>query len=514
MVSRATSVPEEDRDTYDIVAPRPDVLVESLRAFGYSPQAALADLVDNSIAAGAHTVDITFTWDGADSWIKVCDDGSGMTPDELVAAMRPGSQSPLLVRDQRDLGRFGLGLKTASFSQCRRLTVQSVKRGGVVAATRRWDLDYISATSEWRLLHGSAPGSEQRLDAASDRGGTQVLWERLDRLVGDVRVGDQKAERHYLDIVSEIEDHLAMVFHRYMSKRGGVALRINGHRIAPWDPFLLDESATQWLAEESLPLGTESVRVRPFVLPHHAKIDPSTHRSAAGRRGWNGQQGFYVYRHERLLVAGSWLGLGFQQEEHCKLARIAIDLPNSLEMDHAWDIDVRKSRARPPGALRENLRRIARVTRERAVAVYRYRGKSLARRAAGDQTFIWSQHLRNGKVSYTINRDHPLVADALHIPTPYRSSVRALLRLVEETLPVPMILLDGAERPGQQADPFDDMPTPEILRVMTQIYRVLRHGGLSPQQARERLTTMEPFDRFLDLVTSLDDQIDAMEDNE
>jgi len=99
MVSQATSVPEEDRDTYDIVAPHPDALVESLRAFGYSPQAAIADLVDNSIAAGAHTVSITFTWDGANSWIKVYDDGGGMTPDELVVAMRPGSQSPLLVRD-------------------------------------------------------------------------------------------------------------------------------------------------------------------------------------------------------------------------------------------------------------------------------------------------------------------------------------------------------------------------------------------------------------------------------
>jgi len=511
VVEQTLTEREDARESYDIVAPRPDALVESLRAFGYSPQAAIADLLDNSIAAGARTIRITFTWNGADSWIRVLDDGRGMTPDDLVAAMRPGSRSPLAVRDEQDLGRFGLGLKTASFSQCRRLTVRSRRERDAAIATRRWDLDYINATAEWRLLNGAAPGAEGRFVDVAGGGWTQVLWEHMDRLVGDVAVGDLKAERRFLDIVADIERHLAMVFHRYMGDQEGVEIWINGRRVDPWDPFLLAEDATQWLAEETLPLGKATIRVSPFVLPHHSRIDEPTHRRAAGLRGWNGQQGFYIYRGERLLVHGSWLGLGFAQEEHYKLARIAIDIPNS--MDHEWDIDVRKSRARPPGILREDLRRIARVTRERAADVYRYRGRALARKSSGGAIFLWGQQLKHGKISYRINRDHPLVADVLSIPAPYRASVRALLQMIEETVPVPMILLDGTEHPDQHARAFDDVPSPEVLEVMDRIYRVLRRGGLPAPQARERLAAMEPFDRFPDLVMSLNDQIETMEDD-
>ena len=303
-----------DAGAYEIVAPHAAALVESLRAFGYTHQGAIADLIDNSISAGARNVWLDFAWDGPASSIAIRDDGSGMTSAQLVSAMRPGSRSPLDKRADDDLGRFGLGLKTASFSQCRRLTVTSKtqKDGGV---TRRWDLDYIGRTSEWRLLAGPAPGSESRLALMDEQDcGTQVLWECLDRIVDGSPTDDLRSHRRFLDLVAQVEAHVAMTFHRFLSDRKGISIHVNGRTVEAWDPFLEGSAATWQLGEERLHLHGAAITIRPYILPHHTKIDADTHTRAGGVGGWNAQQGFYVYRNRRLLVAGDWLGLGFQKE--------------------------------------------------------------------------------------------------------------------------------------------------------------------------------------------------------
>ena len=171
---------------YELTEPRAAAIVESLRAIGYSLPAAIADLVDNSITAGARNVWLNFTWDGSDSIVSIIDDGRGMAPEQLTEAMRPGTLGPLDKRESNDLGRFGLGLKTASFAQCRRLTVASRPSGGA-ECVRRWDLDYVVEHDAWRLLKSAAPGSEANLfPLGALEQGTIVLWECLDRVVGDV----------------------------------------------------------------------------------------------------------------------------------------------------------------------------------------------------------------------------------------------------------------------------------------------------------------------------------------
>ncbi len=487
---------------YDIVTPEAGALIESLRAFGYTPQAAIADLIDNSITAGAKNIWLQFTWNGSDSYLTVRDDGKGMTAVELVSAMRAGSQNPLIKRSRKDLGRFGLGLKTASFSQCRVLTVSS-KVSGSSGTTRRWDLDYVGRVSEWRLLHGVAPGSDQRISEFEDQEcGTVVLWERMDRMVGNVRVDDQKAEKRFFDLISNVEKHLGMLFHRFIDDPGGITICINGHKIISWDPLMSNESATQQLQEELLQLHSDTIKIRPYVLPHHSRLSSSAHERGAGPEGWNAQQGFYIYRNRRLLLAGDWLGLGFQKEEHFKLARIAIDLPNS--MDHEWDIDVRKSRARPPGVLRDDLRRIARVTRERAADVYRHRGKVLARKTSDSSIFVWNREMKHGRITFRVNREQPLVADLLKSPPEYKARVEALLRLIEETLPVPLITIENSAHPDTQLAPFEDCPATEVFEIIKQVYISFRRQGNSHEQAIERLVTLEPFQDYKDLVMSLD----------
>lgn len=485
---------------YELVSPFASGLIESLRAVGYSTQTAIADLVDNSISAGARNVWVSFAWDGSRSSIAIRDDGRGMSEARLVEAMRLGSPSPLADRTPADLGRFGLGLKTASFSQCRRMTVYAKERDRVPVG-RRWDLDYVGATDEWRLLTVPVPeGLGLGFDASDS--GTVVLWEAMDRVVEPVDAGDARAQRRFLDLARTVEAHLAMVFHRFMSGTRPLLVWVNGNAVMPWDPFLVDESATQRLAEETLGTGSARVTVRPYILPHHSKLPPERHQAAAGPAGWNGQQGFYVYRNRRLLVPGDWLRLGFEKEEHSKLARIQVDLPTSLDDD--WQIDVKKSSARPPGGLRDDLKRIAIVTRGRATEVYRHRGKVIARGAAEEYSFVWTSLVRQGRIHYRVNRQHPLVKELRHDLDDRAADLEAVLRLVEETVPIPMIALNVSEKPDSMSSPYEESSTADLMEVLQRLYRALRSEGLSDIRARERLAVIEPFDRFPELIASLD----------
>lgn len=494
-------------EPYELADPDAAALIESMRAVGYTPQTAVADLIDNSLSAGARNVWLTFFWDGGDSHVSIRDDGSGMSERELSSAMRLGSPSPRAVRQPADLGRFGLGLKTASFSQCRRLTVAS-RRIDSPPAVRRWDLDYVNTTNEWRLLTTPAPGSNAKLAAlASVESGTVILWETMDRMVAGGPPDDARAQRRFLELARSVEAHLAMVFHRFLGQPGRLAIWVNDVRVQPWDPFLTGEPATQRLAEEVLGSDHRRIVVRPHILPHHSKLTPERHQAGAGPSGWNGQQGFYIYRNQRLLVPGDWLRLGFEKEEHCKLARIQVDLPNSIDDD--WNIDVKKSSARPPGVLRDDFRRIATVTRQRASDVYRHRGKVIARAAAAEYSFVWSNVVRHGKVHYRVNRTHPLIEQVRSELRDGAAGFEAVLRLVEETVPIPLIALNVSEKPDTMSSPYDDASQADVRAVLERLYQALRAKGLSDSQARERLTMIEPFDRYPELIASYEGPPDS-----
>jgi hypothetical protein len=487
---------------YDLTQPEPSALVESLRAFGYSLRTAIADLIDNSIAAKAKNVWVHFEWDGTDSRITIKDDGEGMTEDALITAMRPGSQSPLAERSPKDLGRFGLGLKTASFSQCRRLTVVSKVMNGALVA-RCWDLDYVNKTKEWRLLKTIEPEPLAFLKETISDQGTIVLWQKMDRVTGHTRSDDDKAYKRFLESVEKVKQHIEMVFHRYLERQNFLKIWVNGRPVTAWDPFLRNEKATQELPVEKLLCNGKKLSVLPYVLPHQSKISQDAHRRASGVHGWNAHQGFYVYRNERLLVGGDWLGLGFQKEEHYKLARIQIDLPNS--MDGEWQIDVKKSHAKPPGYLRADLKRIASLTRERAVEIYRHRGKVIARQNSQNFVFLWEQKLRHGKFFYSINRDHPLIQQL------YRSGnkveLNALLSILEESIPVSHILIMNAGESEKFNAPYENTP-PEILQSVLRIsFTALLNSGIGADDARKRLLGMDPFNLYPDFVEQFLSQV-------
>ncbi len=487
--------------------PKANSLIEALRGLGYTAATALADIIDNSIAARANKVDILFTWSGPTSSIRVLDNGNGMDERELDRAMRLGDISPLETRDPLDLGRFGLGLKTASFSQCRRLTVSSRKNGRENCL--RWDLDLLAASSDgnWCLFEGPAIGSESLqtpLNSLSQ--GVLVLWENLDRIV-TAGFGEQQ----FLNMIDRVERHLAMVFHRYLAGHSPrLRLSINGKSVVPWDPFLTDHPATWSSPIERLPTDCGTVEVQSHVLPHRDRLEATEYEMAAGSEGWTGHQGFYVYRNERLLVGGSWLGLGrgrsWTKEEAYRLARIRLDISNSA--DTAWKIDIRKATTRPPVFIRERLTRIAEDTRGRARRVFAHRGEPARTARGGAVAQAWRAEHFSGGVRYRIDRNHPAVRVVLEEAPQGDDLIHAMLRIIEETVPVQRIWLDTAEARETPRTDFAGDSISDISTILTAVYRnMILRKGMAPERAREILLHTEPFSAHPQLVATLPDTL-------
>lgn len=484
--------------------PRATAMLESLRGLGYSTAAALADIVDNSISASASEVRIDFQWDGPESRVLIMDDGRGMSDPELEGAMRLGDKNPLTERDAQDLGRFGMGLKTASLSQCRRLTVASVKSGE--RSCLRWDLDELAADpqSDWLLFEGPAEGSERHLASLDGKAsGTLVLWEKLDRIVTAGYTSD-----NFGDLIDNVQSHLAMVFHRLLQgPRARIKLLINNRPIEPWDPFMSGHPAKPW-ASPPAPQRTESglVMAQCHVLPHRDKLSDEEFEESAGPAGWTAQQGFYVYRNERLLVAGGWLGLGkpkaWNREEVHRLARIRLDIPNTADAD--WKIDVRKSTARPPVSLRPWLMALAENTRDRARRVFAFRGSPAP--AVGNQPVeqAWRVDRLKTGIRYRIDDSHPSVAAVLERSGDLQPLVKAMLRVIEETVPVQRIWLDTAENKETPRTGFEGEPTAAVIEVATVLFEdLMERKGLSAEEARKAMLKIEPFQKYPTLVGQL-----------
>lgn len=495
------------RAGYRSAPPRAGAMVEALRGLGYTTETALADLIDNSISAGAKTVEIEFHWAGLESWITILDDGAGMSDEELDKAMRLGDKNPLHQRDPSDLGRFGLGLKTASFSQARRLTVAS-RRAGETSCLR-WDLDVLANDAEggWHLLEGVHSGSESKIDPLHHNHGTLVLWEALDRVV----TGSFK-EQDFLDLIDRVERHLSMVFHRYLDRSGPqIDLLINARKVKPWDPFLSSHPAT-WRSPEA-PIGQGSWRVtaQSFVLPHKDRLGDKEYLDAGGPDGWSSQQGIYIYRGRRLLVAGSWLGLGrgrsWSKDEAHRLARVRLDIPNMSDSD--WKIDIRKSSAHPPVWLRDQLTRLAEEARGRARKVFLHRAQSNSSMGrSGDLAPVWSSVDAASGRCYRVDRNHPAVKPLLEESDDIKQRVEAMLRVLEETIPVQKIWLEAAESGEHAKGGFTAETEESVSQVLNVLYRnLVVRKGISPEVARKQLLKTEPFDLHQDLVNSLPDDI-------
>ena len=421
-------------------------MTASLRDLGYSLETAIADIVDNSISAKATDIQIVCDIGSEVPAIVIADNGSGMTEEEVIAAMRPGSTSPKQERSESDLGRFGLGLKTASFSQCKRLTV--VSRKEEVISSAEWNLNLIEEINDWTLivLDSEEIKSLPYCDLLKAKG-TLIIWRDLDRLFQDEK-GIKRDELVY-DKLKNVDRHLSLVFHRFLSGeikgRDKLTISINGKNVDAFDPFCRKNSATQILAKEKVWIGDSQIELQPYILPHYSRLGASEEKLYKDRSDFVSNQGAYVYRNGRLMAWGDWFRIATKGEA-TKLARVQIDFPNSL--DEKWGIDIKKSKASAPPAVKDRLRQILGKVTTRSINIHRGRGQKLLGEYSDP---LWNRYADHALgIKYAINRDHPLISDLVaRLPKADMTLLNLLFESISSALPYEMIYSDYSTQPRE-----------------------------------------------------------------
>lgn len=417
-----------------VVEPRADILVESTRSIGYTFESALADIIDNSIGNGATHIDIRFS-SIIPRYIAILDDGCGMTPDELIVAMRYGSKNVNDQRAESDLGRFGLGLKTASLSQCRKLTVISKKNNVISAAS--WDLDFIIEQQGWSLkvydydemvsqYNKAIPGILDQLN--SYESGTIVIWEDFDKMLE----GAIEPDNLFDEKISIARSHLELIYHNFLDKtsKNPIKLRFNWLPLVAKDPFLTRHPGTQPLSEEYIDLEGHNIRVKPYILPYINKLSPSDIDLLGTLDDLRNKQGIYVYRNNRLIIWGTWFRLDTKNELN-KLARIRVDIPNSL--DHIWDIDIKKSTASLPNSIKQNLKFIVKRAIGSSERVHTNQGN---KQINDEHVHVWKLRKTKEETFFEINRELLIYKAFLEsLSKEQAKQFKALTKLIEATVP-------------------------------------------------------------------------------
>jgi hypothetical protein len=471
-------------------------LLEALRSIGYTLDTALADIIDNSITAKAGNISVNFLWNNGKPWIAVCDDGGGMTREELVEAMKFGSKSPIEKRDSEDLGRFGLGMKTASISQCRRMTVVSSHKGETSAC--EWNLNCLAsddgAVCETLLLKDNAVSKNTILSELVPRSfikgksGTIVLWRDLDPGLGDPK--ESTGEQRFSAQMDIARKHLELVFHRFLSPSLGqrkISIDFNDTPLEAFNPFGPSVPARQELTAEKISVQGHVIVVQPYVLPHHSKAGSiAEYQKYAGEEGYLQNQGFYIYRNKRLIIKATWFRL-IPKDELNKLIRIRVDIPNAL--DDMWRIDVKKSQANPPEIVRRELKRIIKKISGAGRIVFTNRATRLQHRTINP---VWAREVEGGQIKYKVNEGHPLLKALLKdIPKAQSDSLHACLELINSTFPYDMYYADAADDKTEFAESAPEEET--VRQVGIQLVRALRSCGFEGADLRKQLEGAEFF---------------------
>lgn len=473
-------------NTYELI-PNAKMLLSSLRSVGYIEETAIADIVDNSISAGANIIELFFDWDQKN--ILIADNGEGMNQETLLKAMNIGSSDPNLEREKSDLGRFGMGMKTAGFSIAKKLSVFS-KQNNIVA-NAEWDLEYVEKTNKWEVLiiadnevseYLAEKGEKIHFDEWEN--GTLVVLECLDKLIDFNNLN--KSKKKFYKTIKNIKKHLAMIFHRFIEEEN-LEIYVNENYIEAWNPFYIKSPSTMELSCEELFDGKSDVLIEPYILPHKTKFqDENEYKKTAGIKDWLGQQGFYVYRNRRLIVYGTWFGK-FKNEPAYNLARIKLDM--SSESDFEWGIDIKKSKATLPVIIEEQVTEIAYLAIERSVAVYNSRGV-YNRKNKSDNTclkYVWEQRKNSmGNYMFYLNKKHPLLLQLLQkLDDGMQKELQTYLSLIENYSPA---MLSGIISDNKtNIEVATDIKEKDLLKIKEKV-QILRELEYDDKEVYELLS--------------------------
>ncbi|QOY60629.1 ATP-binding protein [Thermophilibacter immobilis] len=469
--------------------PEPGILIESLRDIGYSFNSALADIIDNSISANATEV-IVLALPIEHFMIGIIDNGEGLCREELKQSMRLGSSDPRQERALNDLGRFGLGLKTASFSQCRRLTVASRRNGQLSAFT--WDLDLVVSTNSWHVIEYSDATDIPLVDQIGENG-TLVLWENLDRLTGAKCSGKTDYDR----IISEAQDYLSLVFHRYLAGEHDltrISIKVNNQTLDPIDPFNTSNKATQSSPTEVICPG---VTMQVFTLPHRSNYSSAQEYEKYGlQEGYLRSQGVYL-RAKRLILYGTWFGLA-RKTALTQLSRVKIDI--GVNQDELWKIDVKKVSAQMPEAVRTRVKALIATIGAPSRKVYRHRGTVLT----SPELFpTWNSNREGDKTVYTINRDNPIIKNFREsLGDGNARSFDMVLGVIESAFPREALFYDLSV--NEESVAFKSIGDDELAEAARTFFGSLKQQGHDEDVILSIMKSADPFrNRWADTLEAL-----------
>lgn len=459
--------------------PHAKMLLVVLRSVGYTNETAIADILDNSISGAATEIELYFDWDNRR--IIIADNGFGMDYQELMDAMEIGSADPNEMRPSEDLGRFGLGMKTASFSMAKKLLVISKKNSTISNA--EWNLNTVASEDKWEISEYDESEILMILESIDTytqynnwKQGTLIIISELDRLIDETNI--EKSKKNFYKMIRNIKSHIAITFHRFMEE-DALKISVNGNKLEAWNPFWIKSPATMELAREELFDGKNEVVVEPYILPHKSKYNSEEEfKEAAGVKDWRGHQGFYVYRNRRLLVYGTWFGK-FKKEPAYNLARIKLDM--SADSDFEWDIDIKKSKATLPVAIEEQITQIAYLAIEKSVAVYNSRGVYNRKNTSNNTSlkYVWEQRKNiSGNYMFYLNKKHPMLLKILSgMDENAQKELKTYLSLVESYSPT---MLSGVMDKETDFVVSDEDKKREILNIQEKIriYRMLQYDDV------------------------------------
>ena len=444
--------------------PKASTLMGSLRSMGYSFESAVADVIDNSISAHAQNIRILFPSTPLDELaIGILDDGDGMKGDVLFEAMRYGSLSAEEERSEDDLGRFGMGMKSASLSQCRCLTVISFD--GETLNGFKWDYNHILMTQDWMIQELEKNEIDElpyieRLKKQDK--GTLVLWQDFD-VISNSSGGQVYST--LIELRSTLENTLALIYHRYLTGLGMQHLHIyiNELGIKPQDPFLEQHPKTTVKKEIELDIkdsnGIERIiKIRPFILPFATELREKDKQLIDGIENLRAKQGFYVYRNKRLIIWGTWFGMK-QRSELTKNTRIRVDIPNTL--DDIWSIDIKKQQASIPKQILQRLKKAVDEALDFSVRQQTYRGRT--EKVNDKIDYIWDRKRgRNNTFFYLINRESNLFKFIREKMTEEDYNyLEILLTEIEKNLPIQQLYIDKSNEsiatPEETDERLDDL---------------------------------------------------------
>ncbi len=467
------------------------LLIESMRAIGYSFKSAIADLLDNSISANAKTIEI-YSEPGFEPSLVIVDDGFGMNQNKLYEAMRYGSTSPLDERNQNDLGRFGLGMKAASLSQCRKLVVVSKVEKEI--SSYSWDLDFISDKGQWMLKQFSSEELDKFpyiSELKTKKTGTYIWLSEFDR----IKEGTDNLEETFNRCLKDMNDHLSLVFHRFIED--GLVIKVNNIELTPKDPFLSYHKGTQIKKEKSFKIDNGIIKLKPYILPHTSKLNEEDLIRVGGKEKLKREQGFYVYRNKRLIIWGTWFNLQ-NKEELNKLARVRVDIPNCL--DNMWSIDIKKSSAYLPDKIKDNMFSAIIESVRDSNAVYEFRGR--AGRNQKDYTHVWTRMSSKDRTEcyYEINKEIPqLVMLKSTMSDNQKKMLDLFLKLLEQSFPVGAFYCDVAKGNIEEKSDTDTEDEEIINLLWTELQEQLKYieeNNMDKNKYCKLFSDMEPYCKY------------------